>query len=546
MNERTEMKQIISRDSRGRYQRDMGWEPDASGEYKQHRFYLGKDRAQACIRAVRLELLWDGVQRRWQRDRETPRPSWDESSLRIALAVARGDDPVIIDPAEWFAEAADAFTLAAWFDLLCREYQGVPLALPVDAEAKRRESVESRRRSIESTRRMIEIEERSITGPVKLAAALDKYADHVRTRYTGPEGMTDYGGLVLRRINSLRQHLGDKTTLPLDSVDTAFIDAWVMSWQNRPNGANGTPVSAEWARGVIKTIRDFVRWLSKAGMGWKRPNDYEVLPARVKTTTAEVSQLHVVKRYKTAEVKTLWETAVPSERVFIALALNCGFGEGEIKTLRLDEITIKDGKGTIRRTRTKTGVYSEWGLWPETVAALEWHTAHVRPEADTPYLFVTKIGTPFMRRTKSGNRSQFVANAWDRLYQRVKDVKDFPKLSFNKLRKTGSNWIRRKYGNELADLYLGYGAKEVVGAYTDKPWGLVRRATTRYRRKLAAVFAAVSLPFPPTGAKCNRSVSLATIKRIKELRQQGYKYAKIAEIVKLSLFTVRRYDKAPI
>jgi len=41
-------KKILSTDSRGNYQRDCGWKK-VGLNYRQHRFYLGRDRGQAVI-----------------------------------------------------------------------------------------------------------------------------------------------------------------------------------------------------------------------------------------------------------------------------------------------------------------------------------------------------------------------------------------------------------------------------------------------------------------------------------------------------------------
>src|SRR6266852_9620729 len=46
----------------GNYKRDLGW----TAEGKQPRFYLGRDKAQAEKRALKLERLWELVEARWE------------------------------------------------------------------------------------------------------------------------------------------------------------------------------------------------------------------------------------------------------------------------------------------------------------------------------------------------------------------------------------------------------------------------------------------------------------------------------------------------
>src|SRR5262249_40641087 len=150
------------------------------------------------------------------------------------------------------------------------------------------------------------------------------------------------------------------------------LEDWLTYWANRPPTKRGSVCARDWVRGVIKTVRDFVRWLNRSDkFEWRKPPEYEDrLPVRIKDTTEELSQEPEVKRYKRDELATLWEYATPRDRVFVLLALNCGFGLREIATLRTGQIKVKGDKAIIKRRRTKTGVWCKWVLWPETAAAL--------------------------------------------------------------------------------------------------------------------------------------------------------------------------------
>ena len=83
----------VARDGRGDYVKNLGWEPHPTkpGEFKQPRFYLGRDGAEAVIRSLRLEQVWASIERRWQATREPVRPVWDDITRQIGRAVARGD-----------------------------------------------------------------------------------------------------------------------------------------------------------------------------------------------------------------------------------------------------------------------------------------------------------------------------------------------------------------------------------------------------------------------------------------------------------------------
>jgi integrase len=547
----------LPRDSRGRYQADRGWERTESGEYRQHRFYLGKDQTQAAIRLLQIERIWDCVTSLWQKNRETHRPEWDATTLQMALAVARGETTIYLDVPDEERQTAACYpdsetVLGVWigwlreaFPFLDLRIKGGEGELAEKALADVAARLDQQAQAVKETAANM----RGRTGST-LRNALDAYATYVQEKYRDTGGnLTDFGGLCIRRIASMKEHLRDKTTTPLCRVDNTFLENWIIVWQKRPPlRRTGKPVSVSWAKSVIKQIRDFVRWLHKSSeFDWRKPSEYEVLPVTVKPTEEEIAEKPFKRvRYKKAEIAALWEYATPLERVYLLLALNCGFGLGEIVTLRLKELQADKDQNPVKivRARRKTGTVGKWSLWPVTATALNWYLTKVRPTSDSPYVFLARSGRPLAQRTVSGNRSQRIATAWGHLHDRIrKDRPDFVKLSFNKLRKTGSNFIRRKYGGEIADLYLGHGKKEVVDAYTEKPFGLVHRAVRHYRRFLGDTLAGVAVPFPDTNRKSNPSVSRGTIKRIQELRRQGFKFKVIAEAVRVSVHTAIKYAK---
>ncbi len=128
-----------------------------------------------------------------------------------------------------------------------------------------------------------------------------------------------------------------------------------------------------------------------------------------------------------------------------------------------------------------------------------------------------------------------------------KDKPEFRKLSFNKLRKTGANLVRRFSDGETAAVFLCHGrpvkADALLDLYTDRHFDKVFAALDRVAEYLAPMFAGVADPFPADGKKHNPSVSLGQIKRMRALRAQGFTVRKVAEDVGVTAETVRRYCK---
>src|SRR4051794_20575729 len=78
----------------------LGWDKRA-GQYKkdagkqagggQHRFYLGDNEKKAEIAARRLEILWEAVEEWFARERDDQEPVWEDTTLAIGHAIAKGE-----------------------------------------------------------------------------------------------------------------------------------------------------------------------------------------------------------------------------------------------------------------------------------------------------------------------------------------------------------------------------------------------------------------------------------------------------------------------
>jgi len=490
------------------------------------------------------------------------------------MAVARGDAEAEIDPAadEDFAHALHSpMGLAEWFGKPSALVAGCGVRLVLTPEGRRvadegREPIrEFAAKKVERVRKEIEQAKRqhaAIPRPVvskasggeTLHKALDAFSNYLGTKYVTRDGLTTPAGKrYQRQTKQIKEYTAD---MPLSDFGLAEIEDLLATWQRRQiSKRKGTPFSVESVRDVIKRIRQFLPWLHRSPFNWRLPDDYAPSRISLKYTAAELSaraQPHGRRTYKVAELCTLWEYALPWERLLMILALNCGFGAAEIATLQLDEITIDGPHGHypiqgsfIKRIRFKTGVYGEWMLWPETVRAIEWMKRR-RGATEETALVLTKNGRPLNQQTAGGSRNMRIPNTWNTLLRRIrrKDFPTFRPLSFNKLRKTAASFVRRKYGGEVAGMFLAHGrvvTDDLLEHYADRNFRPVFKACRHRQKVLGKMFAKVAEPFPASDTKHNPSVTLGTIKRIKELRQQGMAIKDIAAEVGLHRATVRTY-----
>ena len=350
--------------------------------------------------------------------------------------------------------------------------------------------------------------------------------------------------------------------MPLSQLGLDEIEAMLHYWKARPITAKGTPAAPETVRRHIKRIREFLKWLHRSpAFAWRTPTDYVVEPIRLERLAGEkTARLRTaqVKTYSREELVTLYRYATPLERFYLLLGINCGFGNSEIVNLQTAEVHLdlphghytKNGKpivgSWIKQCRNKTGVYGEWKLWPETVEAIKWFLA--RRKGNAGELVVTEAGRPINGSTKGGNRIQTIPNLWTKLTRRIqKDHSDFPSLSFNKLRKTAQNIIRKLSNGELAGIFGCRGkpvaTDDLLDVYTDRPFFKVFKAQRKARKYLSPMFAAE--PILAGDERHNPSLSLGTISKIKTMRAEGKKYREIAEATGVCLDTVRRYLAEP-
>lgn len=565
----------ISVDSDGRtFKKDLGWEDNGKGGIRQPRFWLGTDQAEATARYLNLEKVWQKVCERWERDKETERPLWDQSTKAVAQAIAKGAEDCPLETPETIyvhylnpacntrlpKSMFEARDLVRWLREMQADFPMIRLEL-VDAKAQARgESYWEffKGGTIPLMHMIHESSRPESKGGQKLHEALDAFAAHVRATKLNDGKPTPHAGGVCRQLRTLKEHQAD---MPLASFDMAAIERMLAHWQGLPTvkiGRTGRTkrCSHETASNHIKRIRAFVRWLHRSkDWSWRKPEDYEVLPARIASDHSQDDsslQSEQVETYSIQELAKLWEYSTPLDRLYLVLGLNCGFGAAEVASLKETQINLdiehpfyKIRSSFIARKRTKTGVYGEWQLWPVTVIAIRWYQS-VRPASPLSDFILSKTGRPLDDATEGGNRNQAIPNAWDRVRKRIlKDFSEFPKKSFNKVRKTAINAIREIAGGEIAGVFAAHGrpvgSDDLIDRYSNRPFLKVFKAIRAWGEKIAPVFATVVEPFPPGARKSNPSLSLGTIKAIHELREQGMKLREISERLGVCIATVQFY-----
>jgi hypothetical protein len=555
------MREQLTRDNRGMYRKDLGFKTDDLGTVKQHRFYLGRDRSQALVRALQLESVWEAVGKVWQRDRQTARPLWDATTLSIASAVARGESRAVVNhtlPDGALPDGAPPVRpdiVMAWLVQLRHDFPMVTIDL--EDKTVQQQGQERLAQHCEKSEHLIQWI-KQVDNSQTLHMALDAYIDHVRSTNKAadnPEHVSAFGQNQIGQLAILKAHHED---IPLAAFDLHKIEKMIDYWRMRPLTKRNKRAAPNSCREVIKRIRNFMRWLHKTPQFvWRKPEDLEFLPVRFPITHTELSAKLTpdqVATYTIPELVTLYQNATPQYRLFMLLALNCDFGQAEIASLLTGEIHLDQTHpkyhvqgAFIKRVRFKSRVYGEWQLWAETVAGIRWQLSQ-RPTSGRKELILTAKGKPYNAATVNGKRTARIAVLWDKLTEQIQRDQPFRKLSFNKLRKTGADIMRDIAGGEVAGVYQSHGSPvpsdTLSDAYTNRPFDKVFAGLASMRERLAPMFNSVAEPFPAGAQQRKSYLPFRKIQRIKDMTRQGFTQKKIAADLDIDRATVRKYARA--
>jgi hypothetical protein len=521
-------------DKQGQYARQIGWKRLDSGKLTQHKFRLGADLKEAQRREQRLRELWEQI----EKQRPAGGAEWTEETLDFARQIAKGS--TLIELAQLPNESHANY--AKRLHLTQKKYPAVTItgedrenhALGMialrgahEVQVLSRETLRQLTTGFDNQNALeLGVSPLQRTGEgsgARLHEAFTAYIEWIKKGYFRPglERVNDSGLTMIRQMETLIERHED---VSLESLDYEAVEAMFQFWQQRPiRKGSKLPISKVSAENYIGLLKRFFRWLhkEKKRFAWRKPEAFEEISTRVEAVPDEKQRrLTQVKTFGLDELAKLNEVATPLERVFLMLALNCGFGAKEIATLTIQEVVLFKGhcdrdqeilrfKTTaadsfIKRVRRKNSIYGEWILFPQTVDALRWALKRRRSlpgfEPSSP-LILNSHGERYDKPTKGDHRNQQIPNRFNDLTKRARaTLETFPKLSFGKLRKTAGDLIRNFSDGEVSGVFLCHGqaveTDDLADIYTNRPFGKVFEAIRRVEQYLQPVFdAAGSNPF---------------------------------------------------
>jgi hypothetical protein len=516
------------------------------------KFRLGYDLKEAEQRAMLIEALWAEIE---NTNDGHPVKFWKPAYLQAAKVIAKAGRPTL--PKNSCYEMSELY-LARLASISARTGIAFEPADPRDLKIALSDAQQAMQEARSTLSLVLDVP--SATGQT-LAEAFDAYESQIRKKNTDPTGrLAPAAKTNLDQIRSIRNYLSDKRfggrdflALDLGELDFNRCDEIYGVFRRRPLTLRTelkTRMTPKSAGNFSKELRQFFDWLEDSEeFEWEKPKRFhKIVRTPVKLTPEEQYQRRESKKRSVippGHLKSLFEYALPIERILLLLGLNCAFGAAEVGQLRTGFLSPDDG--IIDGVRFKTGNDTKHRLWPQTVAGVRWvleqRRQQKRPKPEyQDIVFLTDRGKPLWHHTKEGNASNGIANIWNRLIARVrKDDKEFPSYSYNKLRKTSATRILEIADAAAASMILAHNTisdDKLLECYVQIPWQKLFKAQEQFAAELGDVLDAGN-PNPWEPAPKNY-IGLKKVKTIIELDSRSVPAQEIAKRLGVNIATVYR------
>ena len=247
-------------------------------------------------------------------------------------------------------------------------------------------------------------------------AALQKYLDERDDLQAGripqrvSSGVVNVGSLVNLFLAQWEAKVQSGTISPRTFVDYRDCAKMLIEKLGRSTAAdtlaptNFAGLRNQWASKYSSGRLNKLVTMTRTIFKWSWESDLLKVPVKLgpdfkgasKRQIREQRNAVATKLFEASELQTILKAATPTLRAMILLAVNCGYGNTDIATVKQSHIA----GGWVNYPRPKTAVPRRAPLWPETEAAIA-EVIQRRPKAtnaeDAGLIFLTVHGAPWVR-----------------------------------------------------------------------------------------------------------------------------------------------------
>lgn len=306
--------------------------------------------------------------------------------------------------------------------------------------------------------------EREVKQPIEIKVAKltvedfgEKYLQSCYTRYE----RGDISATWFEKIRISVCHFVDylQTDLPLMKLNEMLLDDYRNYTLSLPiSAATDKSISPWTAKSRLDIVKLMIKWGYQMAL-------IETLPRNLDGYARITIPEPTVNRFTREEIHALYSAASEKTKTYMLLALNTGAGQADISDLRVGEVDIEAGR--IIRKRTKTGVHSEFALWPRTVEMLKLH-GNLDGEPNDR-VFLSKSGHPLVREyfvNDKFKRTDAIRSAFFRLMKKTQLPNH---RGFYSLRKTAASEIEI-IDSAVTEMFLAHSEKGLKRYYAARDW----------------------------------------------------------------------------
>ncbi len=326
------------------------------------------------------------------------------------------------------------------------------------------------------------LSKREATAPVEVecsratvADICEKYLQELEDRYNRSEITAAYVEQARCCLQDFADKIGfQKRFSCIGELDLADYRGHTL---NLPvSFSTGRKIRPATARDRLKTVRAVYRWAYKMYLIERLPRNIDDI-AKIPNGSQPK-----VKVFTVEELAKLWKASTSRTRCYMALALNCGFGQTEISELRVGDINWTEG--FIERERRKTGVRAKHKLWQRTLDLLRENGSY-GGDSDSRVLLNENGAALVTSRIVNGRqkKSDAVKNGFFRVMRKLNID---GQRGFYSLRKTGATMIEQ-IDPTTTEMYLCHAENGMKKVYAQRDWERLGKALVAMEERLIAV-----------------------------------------------------------
>jgi integrase len=291
-----------------------------------------------------------------------------------------------------------------------------------------------------------------------VARAITNYLDRQRVKQSaGNLSMGRYE--ILRRCaEHFKKHVGGAVSVAnLNAQHLTTYHTALMEMVNRVN----KPWSQPYAKRYLGVAKQFVKWCWENEMVASLPRNMQSKDLAIADSPARI------KTFSNEEIKILLDAAPDRTKLYLLLALNCGYTQKDISDLEQSQIDWKVGRITRKRSKTKSseGVPTiSYKLWAKTFSLLK------KNRSDDPVRVLLnadggQLQTERFNEDGKYMKSDNIQTAYFRLCSGKELRKKLPKKSIKPLkmlRKTSPSHLENSKYASCARWFLGHAPRSVA------------------------------------------------------------------------------------